>query len=363
MAKYPSLFAPLWNLGNVDRLLQSDEKQLKQYHEKLNFSIPPQFVTALYLLNPLSIMSCLSRSTALFSNYFIAASLLSAFGGQLIVSASCLAMASYLSLYPFLLILPVAFLVHNVSILNDRSGGKAIVRSCIFFALTFAIWAMFILASVHIIHTDPSNSSYHSSVMKYLKATYGFVLTITDLSVNIGPYWYLFAEIFEQFRNFFLAVVQLHLFSFSIPVTIKFRHDPLFAVFVLYGTAALLKSYPSLPDFGFWLGFMFATQVKLFKYLRNVLVSFSGVLFSLILLPSFHYIWIYLGSGNSNFCYAITLVFAISISFIIGDCMSAWLRRAFDINLAAKVLSCDSENDISEYEKYHTWLGVDVILK
>lgn len=48
-------------------------------------------------------------------------------------------------------------------------------------------------------------------------------LKITDLTPNIGLSWYFFIEMFDHFRDFFLAVFTLHLVSYVAPVTLKFR--------------------------------------------------------------------------------------------------------------------------------------------
>jgi GPI-anchor transamidase subunit U len=47
-----------------------------------------------------------------------------------------------------------------------------------------------------------------------------------------------------------------------------------------------------------------------------------------LLLPLFHHLWLSQGTGNANFFYASTLVFACANGFAIVDCMWAGLRIA-----------------------------------
>ena len=50
-------------------------------------------------------------------------------------------------------------------------------------------------------------------------------LQVSDLTPNMGLFWYFFTEMFEHFRNFFLWVFQLNAFFYCIPLTIKLRYD------------------------------------------------------------------------------------------------------------------------------------------
>jgi phosphatidylinositol glycan class U len=47
--------------------------------------------------------------------------------------------------------------------------------------------------------------------------------------------------------------------------------------------------------------------------------------------PAFYHLWIYAGSGNANFFYAITLVWSLGLSIILGDSLYAALRDELDV--------------------------------
>lgn len=54
-------------------------------------------------------------------------------------------------------------------------------------------------------------------------------------------------------------------------------------------------------------------------------------LYSSVLAPIFWHLWIYAGSGNANFFYAITLVYNLGQALLIVDLIYAILRREYDI--------------------------------
>lgn len=57
----------------------------------------------------------------------------------------------------------------------------------------------------------------------------------------------------------------------------------------------------------------------------------STLLYTSLLGPAFYYLWIYAGSGNANFFYAITLVWNLAQSVILGDVLFAVLRDEWEV--------------------------------
>lgn len=58
---------------------------------------------------------------------------------------------------------------------------------------------------------------------------------------------------------------------------------------------------------------------------------FNLFVYASVLSPIFWHLWIYAGSGNANFFYAITLVYNFGQVFLLIECVYATLRREFDI--------------------------------
>lgn len=64
---------------------------------------------------------------------------------------------------------------------------------------------------------------------------------------------------------------------------------------------------------------------------RYVFIAASVLLYSTLLGPAFHHLWIYAGSGNANFFYAITLVWSLGLTILVGDTLFAVMRDEWEI--------------------------------
>lgn len=60
-------------------------------------------------------------------------------------------------------------------------------------------------------------------------------------------------------------------------------------------------------------------------------IAASVLLYATLLGPAFHYLWIYAGSGNANFFYAITLVWSLGLTMLVGDTLFAVLRDEWEV--------------------------------
>lgn len=65
--------------------------------------------------------------------------------------------------------------------------------------------------------------------------------------------------------------------------------------------------------------------------MRYTFVFGAALLYAILLGPAFYYLWIYAGSGNANFFYAITLVWSLGLSFLIADSVWAVLRDEWEV--------------------------------
>ena len=65
--------------------------------------------------------------------------------------------------------------------------------------------------------------------------------------------------------------------------------------------------------------------------MRYTFFAFATILYSTLLGPAFYYLWIYAGSGNANFFYAITLVWSLGLSEIVADSLFAVLRDEWEV--------------------------------
>ena len=175
-------------------------------------SLPPWAAGAAFLLNPFTIATCLSRSTLVFTNTAILTSVAKAVQGDSWPAVLALAMSSYLSLYP-ILILPALILLSYDMYPRPESKPTlvnfAIARTGIFVAAVAGLLGLSYLIT--------SNS------WEFLYSTYGVHLLLPDLTPNVGLWWYFFIEMFDSFREFFLCVFQLHLLIYVGGLCIRLR--------------------------------------------------------------------------------------------------------------------------------------------
>ncbi|KAI8588935.1 GPI transamidase subunit PIG-U [Geranomyces variabilis] len=287
-------------------------KRALQIAEPVDSILHPDDIGSMYLLNPYSIMTCLAQSTLLFTLLAMVTGLQYAIAGKRAASMMCLAIAAYLSLYPVMMVAPAVLLLAQRRAISVCCRLKAAAPLFLGFLATLLGLSYLLIGS-----------------WEFLPSTYGVILAVSDLTPNIGLFWYFFIEMFDQFRPFFLCVFQIMVFVFVMPISLVFRDHPLFVAFAISGIMAIFKPYPSVGDTALYLTF-FAMHQELYKYMRNNYLVFAAMLFATVLGPLFHYLWVYAGSGNANFYFAITLVFGLARIILLTDTGHALVLREWE---------------------------------
>ncbi|WRT66503.1 uncharacterized protein IL334_003462 [Kwoniella shivajii] len=260
-------------------------------------------VAGLYLFNPYTILSCLARSTTSIDNAILLHAISFAASGQTIHATFFLAFATHTSLYPILLLPPFAMLLM-------RTYAQRVF-------ITISTYMMWMAAFTGI--------GYGVAGKAWLGQTFGVIINVTDLTPNVGMWWYFFTEMFDHFRMFFLGVFQLHNLIYVAPICVRLSEDPLFAILVLVGVFGTWKSYPSLGDMALWAGLL-GCFPEIVSNLRHPLFTLTVHLYTSILLPLLHSLWLLTGTGNANFFYAATMVYGLNASLAVVDVMGAGLR-------------------------------------
>lgn len=273
---------------------------------------------ASFLFNPFTIATCIGRPTSVFTTCAILHAISKAVVGASFTSMFALSFAAYLSMYPILLLPPLILLCWD-----RRRSGKQLDSSL-----------GFILANAGTVGGSILTLLYTSSLItgswEFIASTYGVQLLLPDLTPNVGLWWYFFIEMFDSFRNFFLGVFWIHLSSYVAGLTIRIRRQPLFVLTMLLGVFAIFKPYPSISDVSLFLA-MLPLYRHVFPLMRYTFLALSTVLYATLLGPAFYYLWIYAGSGNANFFYAITLVWSLGLSVLVADALFAVLRDEWEV--------------------------------
>ncbi|MCJ1366381.1 hypothetical protein MMC16_005509 [Acarospora aff. strigata] len=277
-------------------------------------------IGAAYLFNPFTIATCIGRPTSVFTNCTIIYSISRAVSGKGLSSLFAIAFASYLSMYPILLFPPIALIFYDRAARQMKSPPN--VTGFILSNVVFLFMAIGTLLYMSYLITGRS--------WEFVASTYGVQLLLPDLTPNVGLWWYFFIEMFDSFREFFLAVFWLHLGSYVGGLSFRIRRQPLFVITSLLGIFAIFKPYPSISDTSLYFALL-PLYRHVFPLMRYTFFAVSTLLYATLLGPAFYYLWIYAGSGNANFFYAITLVWSLGLSVILADSIFAVLRDEWEV--------------------------------
>ncbi|KAK0455525.1 PIG-U-domain-containing protein [Desarmillaria tabescens] len=276
-------------------------------------------VATMYFLNPYLFLPSLAFSTSSIENAVCLLAIMFACERRTSASLLALAFLIQLSLSSALLITPIILLL-----MTNPTSQLASPRP--FSGKWIQSLGLIVELTVYSIVLTLASTLVSGSFL-WISQTWGASLTLPDLTPNPGLWWYFFTEMFDHFRPFFLMVFTVHLLTYIAPICIKFQYDTLYATFLLVGVLGIFKAYPTLSDPGLFLS-MISLFPEIYPYFRHPIVTSLLHLHAAMLLPLFHKLWLAQGTGNANFFYASTLVFACANGVALVDCVWAGLRIA-----------------------------------
>ncbi|XP_078411062.1 phosphatidylinositol glycan anchor biosynthesis class U protein [Cetorhinus maximus] len=280
----------------------------------------PLKVALFYLLNPFTVLTCVAKSTCAINNAIIAIFVLATVKGSAFISAVFLALAAYQSLYPIALFAPaLLYLAQKHCVLVSLHSTTFLVYLLKYTVMCLGCLMVTVCLSFFLLNS-----------WSFIPSTYGFILSVPDLTPNIGLFWYFFAEMFEHFRLFFVCVFQINVFFYTLPLSVKLRDHPMFFMFIQLAIIAIFKSYPTVGDVALYMAFL-PMWNHLYRFLRNIFVVTCMLISSSVLFPVLWHLWIYAGSANSNFYYAITLAFNVGQILLVSDYFYAYIRREYHL--------------------------------
>ncbi|KAF8893515.1 GPI transamidase subunit PIG-U [Infundibulicybe gibba] len=293
--------------------------QIWRTRQQVSSSSRDSLVAAIYLMNPYIILPNAALSTSSVENTLALLAFMFASKGKKSATLLLLAFLVHSNITFILLLVPLSLVLltdplpHLATPKAISIKLQAILPLVVQYGVYFAILTFL--------------STWSSGGWSWVSQTWGTSLTLPDLTPNPGLWWYFFTEMFDHFRPFFLMVFSVHLLIYIAPICIKFQYDPLYATHLLVGVIALFKAYPTLSDPGLFLS-MIALFPESYPFMRHPIVTTLLHLHASLLLPLFHHLWLVQGTGNANFFYASTLVFACANGAALIDCIWAGLRIA-----------------------------------
>jgi GPI-anchor transamidase subunit U len=190
----------------------------------------------------LLVASCIGRPTSIFTNTLILQSSAAATHGHSVNLIFALSLASYLSLYPLLLLPPLLILCYDAQVRRTKRESNKF-----YFTIAHIAGISVILGGLLYL------SQILTGSWQFLHSTYGVWLLLPDLTPNSGLWWYFFTEMFDSFREFFLGVFWLHMASYVAGLCFRLRAQPLFIIISLLGVFAIFMPYPSIAESGLFL--------------------------------------------------------------------------------------------------------------
>lgn len=315
-----------WEKMRLSKLPSSDAKKLEIPEKsiaQLSFR-----VLAIYLFLPYSILACTAQTTSVLINFLVSLTMLFISFGWRVIACSLVALLTYHSFYPILLIFPV-LMVSEKTNQKGKSFAYASRTSC--FSLISCSIATFLLISILVMISKSITGSYD-----FFSSTYYFLLSVPDFTPNIGLFWYFFAEMFDQFREFFLWTFQINSFVYSIPLSLTLKDNPNFFFLITLILLSLFKPYPSVSDLAIYLALL-PQWTHLFTYMKQGLLVACVFISCSVLAPLMWHMWIILGTANSNYYFGVTLAYNVGQIFLITDLLFAYLKREFYLSNGIKV--------------------------
>lgn len=177
-------------------------------------------------------------------------------------AAFALAVASYNSLHPAFLLPPIGLLCYD-QFCKQEAGSPAASDKRPKDAkvvsdqrtkpngLMFAVQLVVVYLATVALLVNLSRILLPS--WQFIPSVYLTPLQLPDLTPNPGLWWYFFTEMFDAFRSFFLGVFWLHMMSYSVPLCLRLRKQPLAAVVLMIGIIAVFEPYANVGSVGNWL--------------------------------------------------------------------------------------------------------------
>eukprot|EP01122_Echinamoeba_exundans_P010590 TRINITY_DN3995_c0_g1_i1.p1 TRINITY_DN3995_c0_g1~~TRINITY_DN3995_c0_g1_i1.p1 ORF type:complete len:319 (-),score=37.80 TRINITY_DN3995_c0_g1_i1:506-1441(-) len=189
------------NEGLVLKAIEGQEIPPKPSTAKNSFFWPsphylPELAALIFLLNPLTIASCVAQSLQTIENALVIATVCAAVCGKFFLSAMLLGLIINFSPYFITLALPLALLIQECKFIQQKdqksqlassiaitSGAFSISKSVTFVIATTTFTGCLVYASFLI----TGGKSW-----EFVWKSYGFLYNAEELTPNIGLFWYFF---------------------------------------------------------------------------------------------------------------------------------------------------------------------------
>ena len=336
-----------WKFG-LDVAQSKDKSTEKIIQEPLvHMADLPQVCCLMYFCNPIAILvsSCTSSPSlqgVLNMSILIAVriSMPSNVAGakwRALLSTLSLALAVYVEPHHVVYLLPMAIWLsrsNDGNQLNKGIVGATIASFCVWFGLLHGSSALLV-------------EDYATVLAK----TYGHVHGFVDMSPNMGLSWYFFIQIFDRFRRYFVALLNLLQFIFVAPLTIRLHNYPIVLTTAFFLLGTLFKPVQTLHDAALGLTLVGVAPRTIARMGNASLVSIFAIVVPATLVVMFYWLWLETGTGNANFMFFQCLAYNVFLSIITLDYISATVKRDKALRLMEKLAVQQTDVSITSKDK------------
>lgn len=315
---------------------------------RLEDVVSPAFVGLSYLLNPITLASCLAHSLQSVQHVAVCAAFCFAGAGWGGSSAAAVAAALYVCpSTPIVLVLPCAYLAftHRQDVKQEgrdsdpyryvRSRENKVVE------VDFILYLLRFIAAVSLLFACLLGASVAAmgGETHFFNACFASVVLVRDLTPNVGVFWYIFIEVFDRYRSLFLFAFNAHLLFYPWPLHFRVgRHRPLgpwLHCAAAIGIISIFKPYPTASDHGLMLSVLLIPVELLRESEKQFAFLMSGLLFGLSMFPIMTAVWLGRNAGNANFLYNMTLVINVFGCLLLSE----WVRAGMKLRRRQHVVA------------------------
>ncbi|GFR41973.1 hypothetical protein Agub_g2773 [Astrephomene gubernaculifera] len=164
----------------------------------------------------------------------------------------------------------------------------------------------------------------------WIPRVYGSQVSYDDATPNVGQWWYLAMEGFEDTKPYVILLALSLLLAPAAPLAFRLGPRRPLALFLIQLLCiSLLKPYPSVADLGLFLSLLpllVRQQLALPAVQERLLLLPASLLLLAVLGPAMQRMWLSYESANSNFYYSITLCYGAWQVVVLGLLLEGTLR-------------------------------------
>ncbi|GLI59469.1 hypothetical protein VaNZ11_001352 [Volvox africanus] len=159
---------------------------------------------------------------------------------------------------------------------------------------------------------------------------YSSQVLLDDATPNIGQWWYLAMEAFDDTKTYIRVMAHSLLFALAPPLAMRLGVRRPLALFLIQMLClGFLKPYPSVADLGLMAPLLLLLGRQQLAALRLRLLLPASLAMLWVLGPAMQRMWLSYESANSNFFYSITLLYGLWQVVLLGQVLglTLWVDR------------------------------------